>query len=165
MAFDVFLKFKDKITGESVGDGHKDEIDVLAFSWGASNAGSGHTSTGGGTGKANVQDLSITKYVDKATCDLFKACMGGDHFGDAVLTVQKVAGSKAKPIPYLVITMKDVMVTSVSTGGHGGGDDRLTESVTLNFAAVEMKYQKQKPDGTAEKGGQMSWNIAQNKAA
>ncbi len=32
--------------------------------------------------------------------------------------------------------MKEVIVTSLSTGGSGG-EDRLTENVTLNFAKVQ----------------------------
>ena len=39
MAVDMFLKIGD-ILGESVDKTHKDEIDVLAWSWGASNTGS-----------------------------------------------------------------------------------------------------------------------------
>ena len=37
--FDAFLKI-DGCPGESEADGHKDEIDLMSFSWGQSNAGS-----------------------------------------------------------------------------------------------------------------------------
>ena len=39
--------------------------------------------------------------------------------------------------------MKEVLVTSVSTGGSGG-EDRLTENVTLNFAEFKVEYTPQK---------------------
>ncbi len=55
MAMNMNIKLTD-IKGESVNDGHAGEIDVLAWSWGASNSGTMHVSTGGGAGKANVQD-------------------------------------------------------------------------------------------------------------
>jgi type VI secretion system secreted protein Hcp len=42
------------------------EIDVLSWSWGMSNAGSAHSGVGAGAGKANVQDLSFSKWVDSA---------------------------------------------------------------------------------------------------
>src|SRR5262245_29190635 len=38
---------------------------VLAFSWGLSNTGTTHVGGGGGAGKANVQDLSLTKFIDE----------------------------------------------------------------------------------------------------
>ena len=37
MALDMFLKL-DGIAGESTNKGHKDEIEVLSFSWGVSNS-------------------------------------------------------------------------------------------------------------------------------
>ena len=43
--------------------------------------------------------------------------------------------------------MKDVLISSVSTGGSGG-EDRLTENVSLNFAEVGVRYIEQKPDGS-----------------
>ena len=161
MAMDMTLKLL-PIKGESVNDGHKDEIDILAWSWGASNATSMHVSTGGGVAKANVQDISLTKYLDKATCDLAKACVSGKHIDEAVLTIRKSAGDK--PVDYLVITLKKVIVSSISTGGSGG-EDRLTENISLNFAEVKMEYKLQDDKGSAKTGGNMAWNIATNKAA
>ena len=60
MAMDMFVKIG-KLAGESADkSGHKDEIDVLAWSWGVSNSGSAHVGGGAGAGKANIQDLSLT---------------------------------------------------------------------------------------------------------
>ena len=161
MAMDMTLKLL-PIKGESVNDGHAEEIDVLAWSWGASNSGTMHVSTGGGAGKANVQDISITKYIDKATCDLAKACISGKHIEEGILTIRKAGGDK--PVDYLIITLKDILVSSISTGGSGG-EDRLTENVSLNFAEVKLEYKVQDKKGAATTGGQMAWNIAKNKAA
>ena len=82
----------------------------------------------------------------------------GDHFSSARLTVRK-AGKK--PLEYLIIDMEKVMITSVSTGGSGG-EDRLTENVTLNFAKVEVKYKEQKPDGSGGPEKIFKWDIAGN---
>ena len=49
MATDIFAKIGD-IKGESLDAKHKDEIEVLSFSWGVANSGS--TATGGGGGSA-----------------------------------------------------------------------------------------------------------------
>lgn len=159
MAFDMFLKIEEPpIKGESKDDKHKEEIDILAWSWGASNSGSAHVGGGAGAGKVNVQDLSITKYVDAGTPDLFLSTCNGQHHKKATLTVRK-AGTN--PLEYLIIEMTEVLVTSYTTGGSGG-EDRLTENISLNFAEAVVKYTPQKTDGTAEATKQTGWNILAN---
>lgn len=159
MAVDMFIQIGD-IKGEATDKTHKEKIDVLAWSWGLSNSGTTHHGMGGGSGKANVQDLSFTKYVDSASHALLGACSNGQHFDDAHLIVRK-AGGKGVAIEYIKIDMTEVMVTSVSTGGSGG-EDRLTENVTLNFAKVEFKYTPQKPDGSPGTPLPMAYDIAAN---
>jgi type VI secretion system secreted protein Hcp len=161
MAVDMFLDITGEIEGESQDAKHKKTIDVLAWSWGMSQSGSFHLGGGGGSGKANFQDISITKWVDSSSAILMVYCASGDHFTDAVLIVRK-AGKK--PLEYLKISMKDVLVTSVSTGGSGG-EDKLTENVTLNFRSVKVEYVPQKPDGSGEAAKEFIFNIAENKAA
>ncbi|MCQ8895760.1 type VI secretion system tube protein Hcp [Limnobacter humi] len=157
MAVDMFLKIKG-VDGESVDKVHAKEIDILSWSWGMSQSGTTHTARGGGAGKVSVQDLSITKYTDKSTPNLIKACCNGKHFEEAVLTVRK-AGEQ--PLEYVILTMKDVLVTNVSEGGSGG-DDRLTENITLNFAEFSYVYVPQKRDGGADGKVEATFNIATN---
>jgi type VI secretion system secreted protein Hcp len=157
MAVDMFLKIDD-VKGESRDDKHKDEIDVLAWSWGLSQSGTTHMGPGGGAGKVSVQDLSITKYLDKASPPLILGTCGGKHYKQALLTVRK-AGEK--PLEYLKITMKEVIISAVSVGGSGG-EDRLTENVTLNFGEFKTEYTPQKADGTGEAAVEAAFNIAKN---
>ncbi len=161
MAVDMFMKIK-TITGESIDKKHKDEIDVLAWSWGMSQSGTTHMGPGGGSGKVNVQDLSFTKYVDGSSNALILVCCTGEHHDEAILTVRK-AGKD--PLEYIKITMKEVLVTAVSVGGSGG-EDRLTENVTLNFAEFKFEYQPQSAKGGKEGGAKIAaWDIASNAAA
>jgi len=67
-----------------------------------------------------------------------KAVATGQHLKSAFLNVRR-AGSA--PTEFLKITMTEVLVTSLSTGGSGG-EDRLTQNVTLNFAKVKVEYQQ-----------------------
>jgi type VI secretion system secreted protein Hcp len=157
MAVDMFMKIKD-IKGESQDKGHKEEIDVLAWSWGASQSGTTHMGGGGGSGKVSVQDLSFTKYVDAASADLLLACCNGKHFDEALLTVRK-AGEN--PVEYLKLKLTEVLISSISTGGSGG-EDRLTENVTLNFAKVGVDYTPQDDKGKAQTPKSMTWDIAAN---
>ncbi|MBT2324392.1 type VI secretion system tube protein Hcp [Variovorax paradoxus] len=157
MAVDMFMKIS-TIDGESADAKHKKDIDVLAWSWGASQSGTTHVGTGGGAGKVNVQDLSFTKYVDASSHALLLACCKGTHYDSAVLVVRKAGDN---PLEYIKVTMEDLIVTSVSTGGSGG-EDRLTENVTLNFAKVKFEYDPQSKKGAGEGVKTAAWNIAEN---
>jgi type VI secretion system secreted protein Hcp len=153
----MFLEL-DGIKGESKDKTHKEKIDVLAWSWGLSNSGTFHSGTGGGAGKANFQDMSVTKYIDKASTDLMYHCASGKHVAKGQLIVRK-AGEK--PLEYLVFKFTNLLVSSVTTGGSGG-EDRLTENISLNFEKVEAAYKIQDEKGGGKDGGQFSWNIAEN---
>lgn len=157
MAVDMFLRIG-TLKGEAKDSKHKEKIDILAWSWGMSNSGSAHVGGGAGAGKVNVQDISVTKYVDKCTPPLLLACCKGTHYDDAELIVRKAGDN---PVEYIKITMTEVLITAVSTGGSGG-EDRLTENVTLNFAKVKFDYVPQDDKGKAGTAIPMSWDIASN---
>ena len=159
MAVDMFLKLGD-IKGESKDDKHKGEIDVLAWSWGMSQSGTMHMGTGGGAGKVSVQDLSFTKYSDKASPPIMAACTKGSHIDKAVLTVRKAGGDT--PLEYYKITLEGVLISSFSTGGSGG-EERFTEHVSLNFEKFHVEYQPQNAKGAKEGGVvEVKWNIPGN---
>ena len=158
-ADDTFLKIDD-VKGESVFKGHRNEIDVLAWSWGGSQSGSTHIGSGGGAGKINIQDLSITKWVDSATPILFEALTTGKHYKNATLALRR-AGARGRQAEYFVIAMERVIVTSVTMAGSGG-EDRLSENITLNFAKFHITYRATKEDGSAAAPIEFRWNIAEN---
>lgn len=157
MSADMFLKIEG-IQGESIDKVHADEIDVLAWSWGMSQSGSMHISLGGGAGKVAVQDLTITKYVDRSSPNLMQKCCTGEHYKEAKLTIRKAG---ADPLEYMIITMKSVLVTSISSGGSGG-EDKLTETITLNFAEFENVYTPQEKDGSGGAAIDVAFHIAEN---
>lgn len=150
-AVDMFLKLNG-INGESVDRAHANEIDVLAWSWGES---SGTALTKKGlVPTACIQDISLTKYIDNASPALIMKTITGQVIGDAKLTVRKPG---APPLEFLVITMSNVTATSYSTGGSGG-EDRLTENITLHFGRMVGTYTKQ--DSTGAPAGSVLWDIS-----
>jgi type VI secretion system secreted protein Hcp len=158
MAVDIFLKLSG-IKGESVDDKHSGSIDISQWSWGMSQSGTTHLGPGGGSGKVNVQDLTLTKYVDMATHDLLKVCASGKHIADGELIVRKAG---ATPLEYFKIEMTGIMISSYSTGGSGDGMDRVMETVTLNFAKYKVTYASQKADGSKGPEGTAGFDIAKN---
>lgn len=157
MASDIFAKIGD-IKGESLDDKHKDEIEVLSYSWGVTNSATIPSGSGGGSGKAAFHDLSIIHAVDKASPSLMRACATGMHIKDAVITHRKAGKGQQE---YLVVKLNDVIVTGVSHGGASG--QSMAESVTLAFAKVDLEYRPQKPDGSLDAGIHFKYDIKANK--
>ena len=158
MAVDIFLKL-DGVTGESRDSKHEKEIDVLSWSWGMTQSGTAHLGSGAGSGKVAVQDLHITKFIDKASPILTKFCCNGKHIAKGSLVVRK-AGEH--PLEYLKIDLEEVLITSYTTGGSGA-EDRLTENISLNFAKFTATYTPQSETGSAEGKVEAKWHIAKNK--
>lgn len=160
MAVDLFLKI-DGIKGESQKKGHKDEIEIISFSFGASQHGSFHTGgAGGGSGKAEIRDISVMKQVDKSSPELFRACATGKHLKEVVIYSQKASGND--PLVYYKIRMEDVIVSSVDNQGASNGD-AIMESIVFNTAKLTFDYQAQNAQGGKE-GGVVSafYDIRQN---
>jgi type VI secretion system secreted protein Hcp len=156
MAADIFAKIGD-IKGESLDDKHKDEIEVLSFSWGVANTaniGGG----GAGAGKATFHDLSFTHAIDKASPQLLTACAKGVHLKEATITHRKAGKGQQE---YLIIKMNDIIVTSVSLGESSGGT--TSENVSLAFSKVDLEYKPQKADGSLEAGIHFKFDIKANK--
>lgn len=167
MAFDMHLKFEGgsvSIKGASNHAKHKGEIPILAWSWGVANTGDLHSGAGSASGgKAHVQDISITKYVDGSSNALLDACCTGSRIDKGYLYVTNATGEQTD---YVIIELdKGVLITSVSTGGSGG-EDRLTENVTLHFGKFKYSFQEQDDSGKP-KGGkkEFSYDITEVKKA
>lgn len=158
MATDYFLKI-DGIDGESTDSKHKNEIDVLSWSWGETNTGSGATTGGRGAGKVAMQDVVLTMEANKASPKLMLACATGDHIKTAALTVRKAGGEQQE---YVKWTFSDVLVSSYQTGGSSG-DVVPVDTVSLNFGKVEFEYKPQKGDGTLDAPVKVGYDVMANK--
>lgn len=157
MASDIFAKIGD-IKGESLDDKHKDEIEVLSFSWGVTNSAVISGGGGGGAGKATFHDLSIVHNLDKASPLLLKACATGAHIKDATITHRKAGKGQQE---YLIVKLNDVIITGVTHGGAAG--QPISENVTLAFAKVDLEYKAQKPDGSLDAGIHFKYDLKSNK--
>ncbi|WP_313771318.1 type VI secretion system tube protein Hcp [Rheinheimera sp. 4Y26] len=152
-AVDMFLKIEG-IPGETTDKANIGSVDILAWSEGLSQSGTTHLGGGAGAGKVNVQDISFTKYLDSSSPVLRQYISSGSIIPSAILTVR--SGGEI-PQVFFKIEMKNILISSVSAGGSGG-EDRLTENLTLNFAEVRWTYIK--PNGAEVTAG---WNIPENK--
>lgn len=158
-AVDFFLKV-DGVDGESQDSKHKNEIEILSWSFGATQSGSMHSGGGGGTGKVSMQDLSITKLMDKSSPKLMLACANGEHIGKATLVARK-AGKEQQE--YYKLTLTDVLVSSYNSSGHSQSGLPM-DQISLNFGKIECEYKEQKADGSLGGIIKSGYDLKQNKA-
>jgi type VI secretion system secreted protein Hcp len=156
---DYFLKIEG-IDGESTDDRHKNEIEILSWSWGETNAATMSRGAGGGAGKVNMQDIHFTTLMSKASPSLFLKCATGEHIKQAVLTARKSGGDQQE---YLKVTLTDVLISSYQTGGSSGDGGIPTDSFSLNFAKIEFEYKPQKPDGSLDAPVKAGYDLKLNK--
>lgn len=154
---DYFLKIEG-VDGESTDNKHKNEIDVLSWSWGETNAGTHVGGGGGGAGKVSMQDFHFVMHVNKSSPKLMLACASGEHIPKAVLTCRR-AGKEQQE--YLQITFTDLLVSSYQTGGSAG-DVVPVDQISLNFAKIEHSYKPQKADGTLDSPVKTGWDLKKN---
>jgi len=147
---DMFLKIdgarQGAIKGEAQDLKHKDEIDLLAWSWGMQ----GNSVHGQAGSKTTVQELRAVKKVDMATTALMSALRNNEVLKEVVLTVRKAGG--ADPVEYFRIKMEKARITSiVAQSGAFGETAELTEEVSIAFSRLAVEYRSQGTDG-AQRG-------------
>jgi type VI secretion system secreted protein Hcp len=164
MASSVFLKLTG-IPGDSPSARHKDEIDVLDWSWrvdnsagtGAHGAGPRDRGTHGGglrAGRAHPGDLVVRHRYDKASPLLTKACVQGAHLAEAILTLE----SPGEPaIVLLTVTLSDVTVTSVQVDASSEGD--VVESFSMGYERIQVSYVPTDVRGAPAQAVTVDWNL------
>lgn len=156
MAVDYFLKL-DTVEGESTDEKHKNQIQILSFSWGASNVSSVAGTGGSGAGKADLSDFSIMTFFDKATPKLFKNLCLGTHFKTGQVEAIK-SGADGKP--YLKLDFKELFCTSVQVSASS---EVPTVSVTFSYNEIKVDYMMQNEQGNLVSTGPVTFNVKQNK--
>ncbi len=157
MSYDAFAKVTD-IDGESTAKGFEKCIGIYSFSLSGNNPASVDPGRGGmSASRVSYSDFSFMKQSDSATCKLHEAMCKGKHIKEVVITLRKATGSEQEG--FLIYTFSDCMVSSVSTSGGTGGDDRPSESVSLCAAKIGIEYKVQGKDGKLKQAGLFEWDL------
>ena len=152
-AVDMFIKIEG-VNGESTDRDHQGWIEVQSFSWGSSGGAEPRGVSAPDPGAPG--SLSITKFMDKASPSLLRACLTGGSLGDAeVHWMQTSPGRNDYPVYFL----RNVTLSSC---GGSGGEDRPTENVTLNFSKIDIEYRPFDRGGRGRGTGRDPFSIAGN---
>jgi len=157
MAVDYFLKLSDGIDGESSDSNHKNEIQIMSWSWGASQVSSVAGTGGSGAGKADLSDFSIMANFDKATPKFFKSICAGKHIATGTMSAVK-SGSDGKP--YLKVDFKELFVTSLQASASS---EVPTISVSFSYNEIKIDYGVQNEQGNVASTGAVTYNTKENK--
>jgi type VI secretion system secreted protein Hcp len=156
MAVDYFLKL-DGIQGESQDSNHKDEIQIMSWSWGASQVSSVAGTGGSGAGKADLSDFSIMAYFDKSTPKFFKSIGAGSHIAQGTMSAIK-SGADGKP--YLKVDFKELFVSSLQISGSS---EIPTVSISFSYNEIKIDYSVQDEKGNLKSTGPVTYNTKENK--
>jgi len=157
MAVDYFLKLSDGIEGESSDSNHKNEIQIMSWSWGASQVSSVAGTGGSGAGKADLSDFSIMTYFDKATPKFFKSIGLGTHIKSGTMNAIK-SGADGKP--YLKVDFKELFVSSLQISGSS---EIPTVSLSFTYNEIKIDYSVQDENGNLKSTGPVTYNTKENK--
>jgi type VI secretion system secreted protein Hcp len=162
MAVDMYMKIGAGIDGESTDDAHTDWIEISSYNHGVTQPVSDASFTGGMTGgRADFQDISITKVLDKATPLLNIACCKGTHIPEITLELCLATGDKHV---FMAYTFTDSVITSVSAGASSGAMEiRPLETVTIAYSKIKWEYTPIDATGSPGSPDDKTWNLATNK--
>jgi type VI secretion system secreted protein Hcp len=128
----IYMKY-DGIDGDVTAVGHENWIEILSFSWGVTNDGSG----------SQANDVSVQQTLNKASPKLLQAALSGSPIEWALMDF--VNPNTLDPsTPYLQYKFEDVLISgySISSGG-----DLPTESLSLNFTKITFSHRPIGDDG------------------
>ena len=147
------------ITGESTDSAHDDWIEVLSYSHGVSQPTSSDGSRS--TGRAEHQDFTITKELDKASPKLALYCCNGTYIEEVNIQLCQADGDKRK---FMEFVLTDVIVTSVIPNGYAGSEDRPVEEVSFAYGRIDWTYTELDPDTGMPKGNvEAYWDVELDK--
>lgn len=137
----AYLKIAD-IKGESTDRDHADWILLDSVSWGSTQGSRRAAGSGSGPRLGTVGDMVVVKQVDASSPKILEAITNGETFPSIELDLANPDGSQPAKEPYMQYTLSDVIITSytLSAGAQG---ERPTESISFNYAKVDVRYEPQ----------------------
>ena len=98
----------------------------------------GPQSSGASVAKVTFRPFLITRKVDKASPNLLKACVTGQHIKKVTLEVRPTVQKVTVKAGFLIIVLQDVLISNISEAGNVHGGLVPLEEVGFNFGSFQM---------------------------
>ena len=155
----IFMKFGDK-KGDVDTTQYKEWIVCHSFQFGSGRGIASATASGANRqgSHASVSEITVSKALDPASLHLWRDSLDGKLNTKVEFAFTRADEDNSE---YLHVTTWDTGVSgfSISSGG-----DRPSESVSLNFAKIEIKDIKVAEDGVASTPFTVVYDLAKQKA-
>lgn len=132
--------FIEGVKGESQDAKYKDHIELESFHFGAHNPSRANLGTGQAGGRPNCSDFQISKFTDISTPKLFELCAQGKHIPTAYVVMNRAGSKTGEQEEFLRIDFDQLIVSQYSTGGGMSDGGTPHESISFNFAKVQVIY-------------------------
>lgn len=116
------------LPGLSTAKGHEKSHNISSFSWGASRP---------PQSAPRFTEFNVFFNPLASASKMMLACANGQHFDRAV--IESVKSSDGGEVPYLVITLTDVLISSFQQAGSEGEGSPPGVAMSLNFSKIEYR--------------------------
>ena len=152
--FEIYADF-DGILGESDDKEHMNWVDILSFEFYMHQP---TTSTGSSRRRGGIilEDIILTKYVDKSTPKLMEKTALGAVLSTVEIDVVKTISDAH--VSFYHYTLENVIITSYKSQGHTLEDPYPWDTLTLRYEEITVTYTEY--DSTGGSTGNVEWNYS-----
>lgn len=155
-----YIKF-DGVDGECQDKDHKAWCPILSFSQGLHKPGGGATGSSRRRGDVILDDVLVTKEVDKSSPKLAEAVAQGKVFPKVQIHITaSYDQSGAGRVTYYAYELKNVQVVGYRVGGMVQADGVVpTEECSLNFEEIKCTYTEYDNKGSKKGNVEYTWKV------
>ena len=152
--FEIYADFPG-IDGEADDKEHMDWVEILSFEFSMHQP---TTMTGSSRRRGDIvlEDIILTKYVDKSTPKLMEKTALGEVLSTVEIDIVKTV-SDAR-VSFYHYTLENVIVTSYKSQGHTLEDAYPWDTLTLRYEEITVTYTEY--DSTGGSMGNVEWNYS-----
>lgn len=157
-----YIKF-DGVDGECKDKDHQKWSDLTTFGQGMHQPGGGATGATRRRGDVIVDDISVTKELDKASPKIAESVCKGKVYPKVEIHLTASYTDSGR-VTYYAYELKNVLVTMYNIGGSGQAEDVPNEDFTLNFEEIKVTYTEYDNDGKKKGNVEYSWKVEEGES-
>ena len=158
----AFIKFEG-VDGEAKDKDHKAWSDLASFGQGIHQPGGGSTGPTRRRGDVVLDDIVVSKELDKASPKIAEAAIKGKVFSKVQIDVA-TNYSDAGRLTYYQYELKNVIVTNYTITGSGRAREVPSEEAMLNFEEIKVTYTEMTRKGKSKGKYEYSWKAEEGES-